>query len=144
MIGWHYCHPVKLKNNQIVRFQIVVINIKNKRMKKLRFLIAGMFVFLFALATQAQPATGIEYFKGKWNVTAQGPNGDVKMVIAIDQKDGKAVGTINGTEVKGNSATVNFIGSQGSEVPFELTKKDDNHVTGSIMSVFDASGERVK
>ncbi|OFX58232.1 MAG: hypothetical protein A2066_20255 [Bacteroidetes bacterium GWB2_41_8] len=124
-------------------------------MKKLRFLIAGMFVFLFALATQAQPATGIEYFKGKWNVTAQGPNGDVKMVIAIDQKDGKAVGTINGTdgkelykvvsiEVKGNSATVNFIGSQGSEVPFELTKKDDNHVTGSIMSVFDASGERVK
>jgi hypothetical protein len=124
-------------------------------MKKLRFLIAGMFVFLFALATQAQPATGIEYFKGKWNVTAQGPNGDVKMVITIDQKDGKPVGTINGTdgkelykvvsvEVKGNSATVNFIGSQGSEVPFELTKKDDNHVTGSIMSMFDATGERVK
>ena len=75
------------------------------------------------------------------------------MVIAIDQKDGKAVGTINGTdgkelykvvsvEIKSNSATVNFIGSQGSEVPFELTKKDDNHVTGSIMSMFDATGER--
>jgi len=123
-------------------------------MKKLRFLIAGMFVFLLALATQAQPTTGIEYFKGKWSVTAQGPNGDIKMVIAIDQKDGKVVGTINGTdgkelykvvsvEVKGNSATVNFIGSQGSEVPFELTKKDDNHVTGSIMSNFDATGERV-
>ena len=122
-------------------------------MKKLRFLIAGMFVFLFALATQAQSTTGIEFFKGKWNVTAQGPNGDVKMVIAIDQKDGKAVGTINGTdgkelykvvsvEIKSNSATVNFIGSQGSEVPFELTKKDDNHVTGSIMSMFDATGER--
>jgi hypothetical protein len=124
-------------------------------MKKVRIFLAGMFFMVMAIAVNAQSATGIEFFKGKWDVTAQGPNGDIKMVIAIDQKDGKAVGTINGTdgkelykvvsvEVKGNSATVNFIGSQGSEVPFELTKKDETHVTGSIMSMFDATGERVK
>lgn len=124
-------------------------------MKKFRFLIIGMFAFLFALATQAQSATGIEYFKGKWNIVAQGPNGDIKMVIGFGQKDGKAIGSISGTdgkelykvvstEIKGNTATVNFIGSQGSEVPFELTKKDDNHLTGSIMSMFDTTGERIK
>lgn len=124
-------------------------------MKKFRFLIVGICAILFALATKAQTATGFEYFKGKWNVTAEGPQGAVKMVIEFDQKDGNAVSTICGidekelykvvsTEVKDNTAIVTFIGSQGSEVPFELTKKDETHLTGSIMNMFDAAGERAK
>jgi hypothetical protein len=45
-------------------------------------------------------------------------------------------------EEKENSVTVYFNAS-GYDVYMTLEKKDDNHVTGSMMDMFDVSGERV-
>lgn len=124
-------------------------------MKSVKFLIAGMFFILFTLNLVAQDKTGIDFYKGKWSIVAQGPMGDLKMMIVFDQKDGKAVSTISdsdgkelykvvSTEIKGKTATITFIGSQGSEVPMDFQPKDDNHIFGSILSMYDFTGERVK
>jgi hypothetical protein len=124
-------------------------------MKKLSTIIVGMFLFLFSIGLQAQTKTGFEFFKGKWNVVVNAPNGDSKIVVCFEQKDDKVVGKITdaegkelykitNTEIKDKQATVTFIGSQGSDVPLELNQKDDNHVTGSIMGMFDANGERIQ
>ena len=124
-------------------------------MKKLTMVIAGMSLFLFSIGLQAQTKTGFEYFKGKWSVVANGPNGDVKMIIEFGKTDNKITGTISdtagkelykvtNTEIKDKQATVTFIGSQGSEVSFEINQKDDDHITGTIMNMVDANGERMK
>ena len=82
------------------------------------------------------------------------PNGDAKMVLSLEQKDRILAGTItNGesaepvkltnVEEKETSVTVYFSAS-GYDVYLLMDKKDDDHVTGSMMDMFDAEGERIK
>jgi len=123
-------------------------------MKKYAFLFTGLFLLLFTLGTKAQ-TTGAEYFAGKWNVLVKGlPNGDTKMFFVLEKKDSTMTGVVQdstGTqiskadkvEVSATSATVYF-SAQGYDVTFTMTKKDDDHITGSMMNMFDAEGERVK
>lgn len=124
-------------------------------MKNLSKVIVGMFLFLLSIGLQAQTKTGFEYFKGKWNVVVKSPNGDSKIVVCFEQNDNKVVGKITdaegkdlykvtNTEIKEKQATVTFIGSQSPNVPLELNQKDNDHLTGSIMGMFDADGERMK
>ncbi|MFN8256186.1 MAG: hypothetical protein U0W24_10885 [Bacteroidales bacterium] len=124
-------------------------------MKKIFMVIVGMFLFLTSIDLQAQTKTGFEYFKGKWNLVVNAPNGDTKIVVCFEQKDGKVVGKITDAEgkelyqvtnieIKDKTANITFIGSQSSDVPLELNIKDDDHVTGSIMNMFNADGERIK
>ena len=123
-------------------------------MKKLSVILSVLLFFVVSLSIQAQNNVK-EYFIGKWNVTVNGPNGDVKMVVGIEKKDGNIIGSINDTEgkelykvinttISEESATVTFIGTQGSDVPMYLKRKDEDHVTGDIMSMFNATGERIK
>lgn len=121
-------------------------------MKKVTFLLAGLF-FLFT-AVNAQ-TTGADYFAGKWNVLVKGtPNGDARMFIVLDKKDSTLAGTIQDStgkemskiekvDLAGDKATVYF-NANGYDVNLEMDKKDDDHVTGSVMGMFDAEGERVK
>ena len=123
-------------------------------MKKYAFLFTGLFLLLFTLGTKAQ-TTGAEYFAGKWNVLVKGlPNGDTKMFFVLEKKDTTMTGVVQdstGTqiskadkvEVSATTATVYF-SAQGYDVTFTMTKKDDDHITGSMMNMFDAEGERVK
>jgi hypothetical protein len=46
-------------------------------------------------------------------------------------------------EVNGDKATVYF-NIQGYDVNLEMNKKDDDRITGSMMGMFDAEGDRVK
>jgi hypothetical protein len=119
-------------------------------------LLAGILLMISSHVMNAQEKTGIDYFKGKWNLEFSGtPMGDIKMVIIIDQKDGGTTGSIQdstgtdlykvtGTEINGTTATVYFTGSQGSDVALVLTKKDDDHMDADIMNMFDSIGERAK
>ena len=121
-------------------------------MKKVTFLLAGLF-FLFT-AVNAQ-TTGADYFAGKWNVLVKGtPNGDARMFIVLDKKDSTLAGTVQDStgkemskiekvDLAGDKATVYF-NANGYDVNLEMDKKDDDHVTGSVMGMFDAEGERVK
>ena len=124
-------------------------------MKKLSFLLAGLFFLLFSLNVNAQSKTGTDFFAGKWSVLVKGlPDGDRKMFFALEKKEagltgslqdstGKEIAKITSIELKDQTATLNFTVNE-YDVSLELTKKDEDHVTGSLMGMFDAEGERVK
>ena len=124
-------------------------------MKKAGLLLTGLFLLLLSVNVHSQEKTGANYFEGKWIVLVKGtPNGDAKMNFILDKKDSTLTGSVQdstGTEIakidkielNGNTATVYF-NTQGYDVFLEMNKKDDDHITGSMMGMFDAEGERVK
>ena len=123
-------------------------------MKKFKSILFGLFLLLFTAGVKAQTATA-DYFAGKWSVLVKGlPNGDTKMFFVLEKKDtsmagavqdstGTEIAKIDKVELKENTATVYF-SAQGYDVNLAMTKKDDDHITGSLMGMFDAEGERVK
>ena len=123
-------------------------------MKKLTTLCMGFFLLLLSFTAHAQ-TTGADYFNDKWSVLIKGtPNGDAKMLVLLTKSDTILTGVIQdstGTEmskidkidISGDKATVYF-NTQGYDVNLEMDKKDDDHITGSMMGMFDAEGERVK
>jgi len=123
-------------------------------MKKSCVFITACFLFL-STGVMAQSQKTVEYFAGKWDMLVRGlPDGDTKMFIVLDKKDSTLAGVIQdsvGTEIskfskvelKENGITVYFT-AQGYDVYMTMDKKDEEHVTGSMMGMFDAEGIRVK
>lgn len=121
-------------------------------MRKLSFILVVFALFFGNLVANAQSSEN--FFVGKWKVLTVGtPNGDAKSIVSLERKDGKLTGTManegagetikfTNVEEKDNSVTVYFSAS-GYDVYMVLEKKDDNHVKGSMMDMFDVSGERV-
>ena len=123
-------------------------------MKKASFLITGSFFLFLSINIKAQ-TTGADYFTGKWNVVVKGtPNGDARMFVVLEKKDTTLTGAIQdstGTEMSkidsvtlGESSATVFFNAQGYDVNLVMNKKDDDHITGNMMGMFDADGERVK
>lgn len=122
-------------------------------MKKLSVFIAAIVCSLvFSIGAKAQAPA--DYFVGKWNVVVTGlPQGDQKMIIIFERKDGKLIGhsddektgksmSYSKLEEKEKSVTAYFTAS-GYDCYIFLEKKDDNNVTGSLMDMFDCTGIRV-
>ena len=115
-------------------------------------LILGALLVVLSIRAQ-NPTT--EYFKGKWNILCKGtPQGDAKMVFKLDKSSDTLTGVVLDTtgaeiskmskiEQKDSSITVYFV-AQGYDVSVALIKKDENHVTGSLLAMFDIEGERVR
>jgi hypothetical protein len=124
-------------------------------MKKLFSFVAGIFFLALSLHTQAQTQTGANYFLGKWNVLFTGlPTGDTKMIVDIEKGDTTFTGSVldstkqeiakfSKVDMKDTSVTVYFT-AQGYDVYVTLNKKDDDHVTGTMLDMFDATGVRIK
>jgi hypothetical protein len=124
-------------------------------MKKASFLSWLLFFLLLSTNMIAQPKPGADYFKGKWNVLIKGtPNGDTRMIVLLENKNDSLTGVIQDTtsteiskiskiELTDTSATVYFT-AQGYDVDLVMNKKDIDHITGSLMSMFEAEGERIK
>ena len=123
-------------------------------MKKF-FLFASLLVALLSFTASAQDKKGADYFAGTWNVLVKGtPNGDAKMIYALENKDGKITGVvqdstgkeiskIDKSEVKDDEVTLYF-NTQVYDVNVALKKKDENQATGSLMGMFDTVADRVK
>jgi hypothetical protein len=124
-------------------------------MKRLNRLYFGLCILLLSSHSQAQSKMGADYFAGKWNVLVKGlPNGDTKMSFVFEEKDttlsgmvmdstGKQISKIDSIVLTGMTATVYFV-AQGYDVNLVMNKKDEDHITGSLMGMFDAEGDRVK
>ncbi|QHW01591.1 hypothetical protein GJR95_36800 [Spirosoma endbachense] len=105
----------------------------------------------------SQLATPPNYFAGNWEISVVGsPVGDVKFTTDLVRKAGKLTGALTNTtdpsqakrplmrvEEKGDKLMMYFDSSQGGEVPIELTKVNDDNLTGTL-STFDATAKRVK
>ena len=124
-------------------------------MKKFNLILVSLIAFVFICAkTQAQTAA-TNYFAGKWDVLAKGlPSGDTHLFFTITEQDGKLSGTLQDPETKkenpltkvekDDKGIVLYFTAQNYDVTVNLQKKDDDHVTGSLMSMFECTGERVK
>ncbi len=124
-------------------------------MKRLTILTAGFLSLVLSFNAHAQSKTGADFFSGKWNVLITGtPYGDLKRVYILEKKDNGLAGTVLDStgkeiskcsiiEVKDNEVTLYYT-ALGNDVSIVLTKKDEDHVTGKAMGMFDAKGERIK
>jgi hypothetical protein len=122
---------------------------------KVMSLVLWAVVLLLSHSVTAQSKTGADYFEGKWSVLLKNlPQGDTKMIIVLQKKDttvtgvvqdstGKEITKIDKVELAETTATVYF-NAQGYDVNLVMTKKDEDHITGSLMGMFDAEGERLK
>ena len=124
-------------------------------MKKISTVAAGLFFLLLSFGTQAQTKTGADYFAGKWRVLVTGtPYGDLKRIYFLEKSDNTLTGTVQDStgkeitkcskvEVKDNEVTL-YYQAMGNDVSITLIKKDEDHVTGSVLGAFEAKGERIK
>ena len=124
-------------------------------MKKFKIIFTGSFFLLLSFVIHAQSKTGADYFEGKWNILVKGtPNGDSKMIIVLEKKDSTLKGVVQDTTGKEISKidkieltemrTTLYFNAQSYDVNVVMNKKDDNHVTGSLLGMFDVEGDRVK
>jgi len=122
-------------------------------MKKMNLFFAGVFFLLLSFGANAQDNTGAYFFAGKWNLLVSGtPNGDIKMIVNLERNEGKLGGTIeiadyqtlkiSKIEEKETSITMYF-NADDYDLNISLEKKDENHVSGSQMNMFDVTGERI-
>lgn len=120
------------------------------------FTLTALFALALSFNSFAQSKAGAGYFAGEWNILLKGtPNGDVKMVFKLDKSgDDMLTGVVNdstGTEISKmskveltDSVVTVYFTAQGYDLNIPLSKKDDDHVTGSLMGMFDVEGERKK
>ena len=124
-------------------------------MKKLSSIFAGLFFLVLSFHAKAQTQPATDYFVGKWSLLVTGtPQGDSKMNVNLERKDGKLTGylfskenpdTVKFTKVEEKEKSVTFYFSQGGyDVFINLEKKDEDHVIGDLMGMFDTTGERIK
>ncbi|WPV02008.1 hypothetical protein SNE26_09495 [Mucilaginibacter sp. cycad4] len=121
-------------------------------MKKFKIILLAFFCMGAAMCVRAQTK---DYYPGKWNVIVLGtPNGDAKMILVIDRKDGKLSGTVQDStgketakitrmDEKDKTVAIAFI-SQGYDVSLTLEPVDEDHVKGALMGMFEAKGIRKK
>ena len=123
-------------------------------MKKFKAVLVILFLLYITTAVKAQ-TSNTEYFSGKWSVILKGiPNGDAKMIFVLEKKvdsltgvvldtTGNQISKIDKAELKDTTVTLYF-NAQGYDVSLVLNRKDEDHVTGSLLNMFDAEGERIK
>jgi uncharacterized protein YvpB len=124
-------------------------------MKQANLLMIGVFFTLLSVTAHAQSKTGADYFAGKWKILVKGtPDGDSKMVFVLSKGDTAFTGVVQdstGADISKISKIILkdtviavFFTAQGYDIDVILTKKSDDHVTGSLMSMFDVEGDRIK
>jgi hypothetical protein len=124
-------------------------------MKQLISFLSGLIFLFLSFVTNAQSKTGADFFAGKWSALIAGtPYGDLKRVYILEKKDnglsgtvldstGKEVAKCSKVDVKENEVTL-YYSAMGNDVSVVLTKKDEDHITGSAMGMFDVKAERIK
>jgi hypothetical protein len=125
-------------------------------MKKASILFTGLLFLLSSIYSNAQTKSAPDYFIGKWHVRIAGtPLGDLNRFYIFEKKGdslsghvqdattGAEVAKYTKVELKMNQVTV-YYSASGYDVNIVFTKKDDDHITGNLLGMFDAPGERVK
>ena len=124
-------------------------------MKKINSIVIGSLLLLLSVSVNAQSKTGADFFAGKWKVLITGtPYGDLKRIYVLEKNGNALTGIVQdstGTEitkcskvdVKDNEVTL-YYQAMGNDVSITLIRKDDDHLTGSVLGQFDAKGERIK
>ena len=123
-----------------------------KKLISITIVIAFMFL---AVSTNAQSKAGADFFAGKWKVLITGtPYGDLRRIYVLEKNENTLTGIVQDStgnevakcskvEVKDNEVTLYYL-AMGNDISITLIKKDEDHVTGSVLGTFDAKGKRIK
>lgn len=93
-----------------------------------------------------------DYFIGQWLVKVPGlPVGDMEMTVNVSRVDGKLKVNLSAEgqqievdEVNEREKSITFyFNGNGYDVDMTLVKKNQNEVTGDMLSQFDLTGKRV-
>lgn len=116
-----------------------------------------MTFVLFSVASFAKKNENVpvDFYIGKWAMQFNNlPQGDGKMTFAIEKKEADLVGQVldgNGNKIAGIDKIeisaeniILYFSAGGYDVNVVVTKKDDTHVTASLMNMFDGVGEKMK
>jgi hypothetical protein len=124
-------------------------------MKKIKIFSAVFFLLFISVNSNCQTKSGSDFFSGKWSVLVKGtPSGDAKMIVVLEKKDstmtgvvqdstGVEISKISSSELSENQVTVYFT-AEGYDINLLMERKDEDHVKGSLMGMFEAEGERIK
>jgi len=124
-------------------------------MKKIYFLVTVVLLLILGTNVKAQTKTGADYFAGKWNVLISGtPYGDLKRIYVLEKKEnslsgivqdstGKEIAKCSKVELQDNQVTL-YYQAMGNDVSITLARKDEDHISGSALNLFEAKGERIK
>ena len=124
-------------------------------MKKLFLFCSIIFLLILSHTSFAQSGTGADYFAGKWNILLKGtPGGDRKVIVVLEKKDSTLTGVvqdstgnefskISKSELRETGLTIYFRG-EGYDLTLLMVKKDEDHVTGNLLAMFEAEGVRIK
>jgi hypothetical protein len=124
-------------------------------MNKIKSLILILFIGI-AISGSAQAPAVSDFYVGKWDVVVIGtPQGDAKMVLSLNRKDGKLAGEIlNPTdstsvpltsieEAAENKLSINF-SMMGYDLNIPFEKADDDNIKGLLMGMFETKAKRIK
>lgn len=120
-------------------------------MKQITFILASLLLLFITNTSFANEPS--DYFVGDWKVLVKGtPSGDAEMVLHLERVDGKLTGEmrnegmepskITSVDEKENSITV-YYSTMGYDINLSLEKVDETKIKGSLMGMFDATGERI-
>lgn len=123
-------------------------------MKHLRFWIAALSL-AFSLTAGAQSQEAPDFFAGNWSVLVKGtPQGDFKLVLSVEKKDTALAAVVldsTGKEfakvdkiVRKDTMMTAYFSAMGYDLYLEMTRKDDDHLVGNLVGMFEAEAERVK
>jgi len=124
-------------------------------MKKVKILLSAALLIFMTVGLNAQSLSGSDFYAGKWSILVKGtPSGDSKMIFNLNVDDGKLTGVITDTtgveitkidnSVLENDVLTLYFNTSGYDIHLVLSKKDDDHVTGTLFNMFEAEGVRIK
>jgi hypothetical protein len=61
----------------------------------------------------------------------------------VQDSTGKEIAKCSRVEVQDKEVTL-YYSAMGNDVSITLVRKDEDHVTGSVLGTFEAKGERIK
>jgi hypothetical protein len=123
-------------------------------MKKISLIIGGLLISLLSLNVNVYAQSPADYFVGKWKVVVKGtPNGDANMILVLEKKENSLIGVVqdeSGNQITkidkaelGEDSATFYFNAEGYNVTLVLTKADADHVTGNLLGMFEAEGERI-
>jgi hypothetical protein len=123
-------------------------------MKTFNILLFSLFIYCNSNAQSASSAKGVDYFVGKWYLIAKGlPQGDVKIILTIENNDGKLSGKITNPikssqlfdlkDIAVNDSTFSAkFNAFETVLPIIMQKKNGVDVSGKLMGRFVFEGSK--
>ena len=156
--------PISLVSSDLYKLHDLYIVFTTPKSEGQSLMVVSGIEFKLSLDSTAIPTTSsakindksTDFFAGKWETTFIGtPNGDAKLTLNLMRKDGNLMGTIKPNTADGQIVNLDkveesadkiviFFQMAGYNLNADLTKEDDNNLSGKLMGMFKTTAVRIR